>query len=395
MTAGDELHNAYSDVRDWLFDSALPLWWDVGGDRQGAGFFEKIDNAGQPVEVPRRTRVVGRQIYSYATASQMGWPGPGEAAVDHGIEYLLTRCLKPDFTFNSQTAVDGTVIRPDFDLYDHAFALFGLAAAARIRPDGERLAGMAGNVLEAMIAGWKHPDRGFEESVPRRLPLLANPHMHIFEACLAWVESGQVEDNSRWHQVADEVAELCLDKFLHPENGSLREFFDGDWNPMPGEEGRIVEPGHQYEWAWLLKRWGQMRNRPDAIAAARRLVGIAENYGIDEARGVAFNELFDDFTPRSKDARIWPQTERVKAWLAMADIVETEAERQDAYQKAAKGVRGIEKYLWNDVPGLWYETWKADGSFVQEHPRASTLYHITCAMAELDRAIARSGIYFP
>ncbi len=44
----------------------------------------------------------------------------------------------------------------------------------------------------------------------------------------------------------------------------------------------------------LLERWGRLRGREDAIAAARRLYEAGRR-GIDPARGVAMNELWDDF----------------------------------------------------------------------------------------------------
>jgi len=377
------LKSARNDFFDWLFKSAYPLWWTVGGDLANGGFMEKIAHNGRPIEAPRRTRVVGRQIYSYARAKTMGWEGPADQAVSHGLEFLLLRCLKADKTFHSQVTPSGSAVRPDFDLYDHAFALFGLAAAATMRDDHERLANIARDVRSAMIDGWKHPDRGFEETVPRTLPLKANPHMHIFEASLAWIDAGPSVGDDGWDEIADEIAELCLTKFLHPENGSLREFYDGDWRPVSGDEGRVIEPGHQFEWAWLLKRWGLLRNRPDALAAARRLVEIAETHGTDAMRGVTINELLDDFSIRDNKARLWPQTERIKAWIAMADVAETDEVRDTAYTKAAAATRGLLKYFQTETPGLWFDRMREDGSFVDEPAPASSLYHIVCAANEL------------
>ena len=192
------LQQAHEDLRSWLFEAALPLWWTTGGDRNLGGYYEKISHQGDPVEAPRRTRVVGRQIYVYATAMQIGWTGPAADAVAHGLDYLQTRCLKPDHTLYSQTTATGDVLRADFDLYDHAFALFGLAAAGRVSDDREQLAILAAAIRDAVIAGWKHPLFGFEESMPRSLPLLANPHMHVLEACLAWIETGPAQGDTGW-----------------------------------------------------------------------------------------------------------------------------------------------------------------------------------------------------
>jgi mannose-6-phosphate isomerase len=67
---------------------------------------------------------------------------------------------------------------------------------------------------------------------------------------------------------------------LHPETGSLREFFDGDWNPLASDEGRIVEPGHQFEWAWLLNGWASIIGDNRYIEKAKRLVTIGKSYRI-------------------------------------------------------------------------------------------------------------------
>ena len=46
----------------WMFHQALPLWATLGTDWQNGGFRKTIDRHGASQEVPRRTRVVGRQI---------------------------------------------------------------------------------------------------------------------------------------------------------------------------------------------------------------------------------------------------------------------------------------------------------------------------------------------
>lgn len=374
------------ELTDWLFEKALPLWWEVGADHELGGFFEKIDRGGKVIEEPRRTRVVGRQIYSYATAQKMGWSGPARNAVEHGLAYLKKCAIRPDGLVVSSSRPDGSVVRADFDLYDHAFALFGLAAAAGSGSDGAELAQIASRMLSAMRAGWGHPTAGFEEASPRTLPLKANPHMHIFEAALAWLESGQPDADGQWRALADEIGMLCLGKFLHPDNGCLREFFNGDWSAFPGDEGRIVEPGHQFEWGWLLIRWGILAKHAEAMDAARRLIDIAESYGTDSVRGVAFNEIWDDFSAKDQASRLWQQTERIKAWLAMSWIATDTASSEYALERVSLAAAGLKKYLWTaDVPGAWNERMRADGSFLDEPSPSSSLYHITCAIAEMHR----------
>jgi mannose-6-phosphate isomerase len=89
--------------------------------------------------------------------------------------------------------------------------------------------------------------------------------MHLLEAALAWIA---LDDDPAWRRMADAIATLCLEKFIDPASGALGEFFAADWTPASGLEGRICEPGHHYEWAFLLDRWARLTGR--TAPAARR-----------------------------------------------------------------------------------------------------------------------------
>jgi len=376
------------DLKAWALDYAFPLWWDVGADKVNGGFFEKIALDGTPVEAPRRARVQPRQIYSYAAAGLLGWKGPWKQALTHGLDFYLSKYRRPDGFMRTLVASDGAPLDDSVDLYDQAFGLFGLAMAAQVLPERADLPTLAVGLREALYATLKHPTAGFEESVPRTLPLLSNPHMHLFEASLAWVEAGDALDaDGRWRAMADEIAQLALGKFIDPKSGGLREFYDGDWNAAPGVQGRIIEPGHQFEWGWLLLRWGQLAGRDDAITAALRMIEIGDGPGVDAARGVAIFALLDDMTVHDDVARLWAQTEQIKAGVLAARI--TGDPRW--WTTAANGAEALLKYFDTPVKGLWRDKLRADGTFVDEAAPASSFYHIVCAILELDRAISATS----
>jgi mannose/cellobiose epimerase-like protein (N-acyl-D-glucosamine 2-epimerase family) len=137
---------------------------------------------------------------------------------------------------------------------------------------------------------YAHPLGGFNDDHAGVLPHRSKSHMHLLEAALAWIA---VDDEPAWRGLADGIAALCLEKFIDPANGALREFFADDWSPVPGVEGRICEPGHHYEWAFLLDRWVRLtsRNTPEAVP---RLVAFADSHGLDACRGVAINAILAD-----------------------------------------------------------------------------------------------------
>ena len=368
-------------LKTWALEKAFPLWWTVGADHVNGGFFEKIALDGTPVEAPRRARVQPRQIYAYAAAGLLGWDGPWKQALEHGLDFYLSKYRRPDGFMRTLVASDGSPLDDKVDLYDQAFGLFGLAMASSVLPERADLPALAVSLRDALYANLKHPVAGFEESAPRTLPLLSNPHMHLFEASLAWIEAG---GDAGWRTLADEIAQLALTKFIDPVSGGLREYYDGDWNPAPGVAGHIVEPGHQYEWAWLLLRWAALAGRQDAIAPALRMIEIADGPGVDPARGVAVFALLDDMSVHDDVARLWAQTERIKAGALAAQV--TGDDRW--WITVANGAEGLIQYFDTPVEGLWRDKLQADGTFVDEAAPASSFYHIVCAILELDRAIS-------
>lgn len=349
-------------LRDWLHEDAAPLWWELGADHAGGGFHDALDGAGRPVIGPYRCRVQARQVYVYATAGRLGWCGPWREAVEHGLGFLLERFLRRDGLFRLRVDVDGEPEDESAPLYEQAFAALALGAASAVLP--ERAGGLtatADRLLETLTATRRHDRGGFTELGPT--PFQANPHMHLFEAALTWSETGG------WSAVADEIAELALTRFIDPRAG-LNELFDADWRATGG----ALEPGHQYEWAWLLERWGRMRGRPDACAAARNLFSAGER-GVDPARGAAVGALTPEGRVVDDRARLWPQTERLKAALILGDGA--------AATEAATAVTG---YVAREPRGLWYEYRFADGRYDLGPAPASSFYHLTCAIAELGAA---------
>jgi mannose-6-phosphate isomerase len=375
------LRREHSALTRWLFDQALPLWSERGVDVSAGGFYEKLAQDGSVIEEPRRTRLVARQIFVFATAAELGWPERNTAndLVDHGLDFLLGKCLSDAGTVFSTVAPRGEPLNPGFDLYDHAFALFALATVARLGHRQTTVYDSGRTIREAMVAGWKHPISGFEESDPPREPLNANPHMHLLEAFLEWEDAGESDS---WRDLSDEIVNLATLKFIDPATGAVREHFDHDWKPVTGQAGRFLEPGHQFEWSWLLWRWASARGRVDTTPLVRRLAEIGETYGISASTGLAVNGIWDDLSMRDSNCRLWPQTERVKAHLALAESTEGPV-RDHAVQRASEAARGLRRYFDTDIPGLWHETIDAKGQPVPAPARASSLYHIIGAVREL------------
>lgn len=369
------LAETWAAARAWLFEAVLPLWSTVGRDLAGGGYYDEILPDLRPNPKAKRCRVQGRQTYVFWAAGEMGWQGPVEALVRAGAEALLADYRKPNGLFRSEVAPDGRHLDEAQDNYDQAFALFGLAQAHRLTGEA-RYREAAGACLAALERLKAHPAGGFEEQGAAPLPLLANPHMHLLEAALAWCAA---DADPAWGQLADRLAALALAHFVDPASGALLELFDADWHPWPGGGALFWEPGHQYEWGWLLARWSALRGRslpPEAPA----LIDLAEARGLGPD-GLPVNRVALDGRHLDPRARLWPHSERLKAMLALARLRPEERPHYEA--AAAASWRALGLYAGDLPPGLWRDQRAPDGSLDEAPSKASSLYHIACAALEL------------
>ena len=208
-----------------------------------------------------------------------------------------------------------------------------------------------------------------------------NPHMHLFEAMLAWFEATGRE---MFLARAAELYGMMAARFFQPETGILAEYFDGAWNPREGIHGRICEPGHHFEWSWLLRRYASLSGRGDSpIALALKAFG--DRHGFD-AEGLVVDQLLDDGRVHKPSRRCWPHTEAIKAEAAAAETGDTTA--------AARAAQTIDRlltvFLGRPVTGGWIDHVDAKGAPIVDHMPASTLYHVFLAAAEADRVWGRT-----
>ncbi|MEW6438250.1 MAG: AGE family epimerase/isomerase [Pseudomonadota bacterium] len=156
------------------------------------------------------------------------------------------------------------------------------------------------------------------------------------------------------------------------------------WRPLAGGQSNSIEPRHQFEWAWLLLTWVGRRERPDVAHQAVQLIEIAETYDIDQKRGAAVNALGDDFSVRDAFAKLWPQTERIKAWCAAFSHAQNIAEKDSALERLTAALASLRRFLDRSPKGLWWETMQPTDEFLPEAAKASSFYHIMGAILALE-----------
>ena len=354
-------------VRDWLFRQALPLWAQAGIDAEGR-FFEKLDFDGRPIAgLPRRTRVQARQVYVFAEAASLGW-AEGEAVARRGLDALIRDHHRADGLWVRSVDDAGAAIDATPDLYDLAFILFGLAAAHRVLKD-ERARPLALETLAAIEAQMADPVHGgWQEALPPVLPRRQNPHMHMLEALLAWQA---VAPAPAFDAAARRVLDLFDRRFFDREHLMLGEFYDRDWTVRPGSEGQCIEPGHHMEWVWLLGEAARL-GLPDLSSAARALYTSALTCGL-RPDGLAVREISRIGQVRDGGVRLWAQTELLRTLTTRGEHVRATHLTQ----------RLFETHLATATPGLWIDSYDAQGRPQDASVPASTLYHLMTAFSVL------------
>ncbi|MDQ1154791.1 AGE family epimerase/isomerase [Brevundimonas sp. SORGH_AS_0993] len=367
----ETLNDGALRLTTWLRQAALPVWASLGQDRNGS-FEEVLALDGRHVATARRARVQARQLQVYAEAGRQGWRGPWRATVDAGLESLAANYLRPDGQMRTVVAPDGSPIDETAMVYDQAFLMFALACASSATAD-YALQSKAAAVRDLLIKS-ADAEGGIKEN--GRHPYQSNAHMHLLEAALAWEEIG---GDKAWSELADRIVGLARSRFMDVETGALREFFQSDWSPAAGEDGRLIEPGHQFEWAWLIARYGRRRGDAAAMKDAWRLYENGGR-GVDLKRGIAVDAMNIDGGVRSGRARLWPQTEWLKASLILAELSDG-SKRIECLDQAARAQRAVWRYL--TPQGLWRDKLLENDDFIDEPAPASSFYHIMAAHGQL------------
>ena len=356
----------------WLTGHAWPLWLEHGVDWRRRAFHEHLDSSSLQCQAQfRRLRVAARQTYVFSKAARYGVPR-AEEAVALGLDFLRGPARFADGGFAWRFDLANHPIDSTRDLYDHAFVLLAFAAAAEVvGADGVHEDAVA--LVDYIATQFVHPAGGYHDSIPVTAPRRQNPHMHLFEALLA---AGDVFREELFFSRARDLAALFLTRFFQVKEGALPEYFDEALAPCR-EAGRFpVEPGHHYEWIWLLHWYEKSAAAmgvplgPDLTSAAESLFEFAERYAASSVNGLVANGLWSDGTVADGGFRLWPQTERLKAV----------ARRRPDH--AAQALGAIARHLEGAHPGLWIERMDAGGQEIVQAAPATSLYHLTAAFTD-------------
>jgi mannose/cellobiose epimerase-like protein (N-acyl-D-glucosamine 2-epimerase family) len=363
----------------WMIDSALPFWLTTGYDGPGRGFVEHLGLDAKPATISfKRVRVQARQIYVYSHAAILGWSG-GLAAAEETFAFTVTNGWHPEGGWIRKMGRCGGIVDPTVDLYDVAFMMFAAAWHYRATKSAACIT-WANRTLDWLETKLRVPNQlGFENTLPADNTVRQqNPHMHLLEASLALYEATK---NERFAVLADDLLELFRTKLFDEKSGTIAELFDPTWmRRRDPDTSTFVEPGHQFEWTWLLFEAYRILGT-DLRPHARALYSFATKYGTEPTAGMILDSVDELGQVQDRSTRLWPQTEAMKAHLAMLeyDHVSTGALVEQCTNNL------MTQFLSREPIGTWTDHFASDGRPKGERIPTSSLYHLHLSYAELRR----------
>lgn len=378
----ETIKDAAERLERWITQDALPLWQRVGLSPEQGGHYEALKADGSiDLSSKIRVRVQARQAFSFAFSHYRGWCD-GEAMARQLMTFVHERTGHPRAGggFTHLMSPDFEIIDDKQDLYDHAFFLLAYAWCYRAFGDAaylegaERLIAHLDQRFGSVHGGWTEGD--YEYPWRRQ-----NPHMHLFEAMMALYEAS---GDAGWLARAGEIFALFQTRFFDPEREVLFEFFEEDWRLKHAPEQAPVEPGHMFEWVWLLDWYHRLTGHPVAVYT-EALYRKGLEIGLVPS-GLVLDEVLPDGTPLKHTRRSWGLTELIKGSLVRAREGDPEAE--------ARAVKAIDDlftyYLTAATPGAHVDQRGAEDEVSMDKAPASTLYHLVVLAAEVvDYARAR------
>lgn len=373
------IHSTILSLQTRLFHRWCPKWYGGFEDRAGGGFYERLGKGFKPLATgQRRLLTQCRQLAIYSDSLYRN-NNSLYKNLKEKFEFILKHYHDPktglwSFSLND----DGTVLDRTCDLYTLTFVIFACSHYFRATGDG-RARETAAQVL-ALIETRFRLAQGFAEALGPdgrvlTLPRRQNPHMHLLEACLF---ARDVWDDPGYEVMADEMVFLFQNNFFDAGRCALYEFFTPDLKPDPDQADHL-EPGHYFEWIWLLKKHAKVKGDPalhDPVCV--QLLGWANTHGWDETYGGIYDTVAVDGRVIADTKRLWPFCEALKANVLMLDT----AKDRLAIKNRVRDMTQVFRDSYMQERGFWTEWLTRDLSPATDYMPGTTPYHVYFGITE-------------
>ncbi|WP_068311781.1 AGE family epimerase/isomerase [Aliiruegeria sabulilitoris] len=369
-------------------DKFLPAWLDIAlpAGTKAAPVVEELPDKGGPSTTLAQARtafmlahlgrLTGQERLLDAAGRIMGFITEYLRDPDGGCRYAVN----PD---GSRIESPEATLRRTYDQSFVLLALVSLRAAGSSAVSGEDVElcwSFVENVLTdgEMGALWEDDRMAARGARPGDLRA-QNPHMHMLEAVLQCLE---LTGDDIWADRARSLVTAGTRYFIDPSTGAVREFVGHDLAPIDSPEGNRREPGHQYEWAWLLMRHADLTGDAEARRVVEPMSTFAASHGWRKdgpMAGALYDALGADGRVTEATHLLWPLTEAGKYFSAVA--------RDTGDAPSAAKAREIAdlifgRYFDHGGRPAWVNQFDGDGNVIWEAGLSRLLYHVAFFVCE-------------
>ena len=361
-----ELTALFASVQQHFLDVIVPLWQGPGWNADMALPYEALDAEHQPLQPQRyRAMACARQLYLFSSLiGQVPAAEERAAALFRSLQQYFHDAEHGGWFYSVDP--QGAPLDQRKDLYTHAFILFACAHYwDKVREP--RVESVLNAALEVVAQRFATGDGLYEASLDRdwsslKSGPLQNPLMHLAEAFLATLS---VRDDVAVQHALVELCTALQQRFIDPQYGVLME------QPLEAVDNWF-EPGHQFEWYFLLESSPLLRGSA-LHTSLERAFAFTEQRGVDPQTG-AVRAMLDPGGP-AKDTtqRIWAQAEYLRALTL----------RPDSEDAVLRQLRALQQRFLHS--GGWYECRDQNGDVSRQDMPSTTPYHLaTCYRSLVD-----------
>jgi N-acylglucosamine 2-epimerase len=354
----DKLREHY---RDALLGDIVPWWEHNAVDRECGGFYSCLERNGRPYSTEKFMWMNARAVWMFSHLyNEVEHRPQWHEMAEHGARFMLKHAFREDGKMFFRLTREGKPMAKSLSIYSESFATIALAELSVAT--GDRLYwDRAVQMYDRLMPRFGQPS----DTALLGYPLEAEFHLHAHDMVritLAWVMNA-LEPSDRWKADLSLSVDSILKRHWKPELGAMLENTAMDGRPMLDlPEGRMVNPGHAIECAWMLLEIAESRNDDALRQTAYDIILASLKRGWDEKYGGIRYVLNIDGSPchpLEADMKLWwPHCETLYA-LLLAWKTSGRADFGRWYEK-------VHDYTFGAFPdreyGEWYGYLNRDGS---------------------------------
>lgn len=337
----------------------------------------------------RRGMVVGRQLFFFSHAYRLTADPVYQNCAQRLFEDLVNNFWdENNGGWYFSLTIDNGVSDTTKDLYGHAFIMFGLAHYLAIFNNAKALPWISRTkdvVLDrfALPGGWFAPATT-RDWTPLGRTLEQNPHMHLLEAYLSIYKTTK---DDAFLKCATQIMSIYTEMLRTSDRSKVLEHLD-ERGQASGEKGKLIQPGHLYEWYWLVNEYADIAGLTAFKSTSIPIMEWADHQCLDADAGGIFDLVDTSANIISHRKRIWPMTERIKALTTLVRDAPTERSREAL-------IGAITFFLENycGADGSWHEFLNRNLEPDSDYMPFSTPYHVAMAALEVERLLGGPGAF--